>query len=149
MLERGKLVARARIPRWTITLRRASVGAWLRQGKHLRHELAVFAASMQIGSTAFEQPAAPLPDGLHPPTLLRYGRKSTNLEPIPWNLLRVLWPNLTRRETEVLEKVWSTRDVSTDAIKAAVRKANEALAEVESPLRVARKAGYIVLGSDV
>jgi hypothetical protein len=97
----------------------------------------------EIGLTA--QFTTPPSDGPHAPNQLSWGGESDTLEPIPWKLVNYMWSIETAAIRDVMEAAWG-HECTGEALKAALRKANDALTKLAVPWSLSKQSSYIVRG---
>jgi hypothetical protein len=87
-------------------------------------------------------------DGPEPPDAFVWRRKRFDgLQRIPWKLLNFVWRQKGKRceQDNAIGEVWGHEQVSTDAVKAAVKKINHFLTGVGYTKTLSQKAGYFVI----
>lgn len=95
-----------------------------------------------------ETPAPSSSDGPQEPNLFIWKNQRAVLQPIPWKLVCHLWacPKRTSRADAVIDEVWGHDSERSDgALKTAISRANNALAEVAIPIRICQKSGFVTL----
>jgi hypothetical protein len=116
----------------------------------LATRMPVFAASPAATLSVTTPPAnaTDRPDGPCAPTLFVWQGKEAKLSPIPYSLVEYLWkkPNHTAEDDDVFESVWGAESPRSEgALKSAIIRANNALAEKHIHVVLNRKAGHVVL----
>jgi HEAT repeat protein len=86
----------------------------------------------------------PHPDGPEPPDKLWWGGRYAELTPQPFTLLRYMWKKDWVAEEVVGKHVWEGGSWSTNQLKVALNKVNQALEEVGVPWRYRQKHRRIV-----
>ena len=73
--------------------------------------------------------------------------KETELQPVPWRLLKYVWDCEHRKAsiTNVIDEVWGHESASDAAIKTAISKANQSLARKDIPVTVRQKQGWVLI----